>query len=251
MYGTQPAHSSGARRDLRERVARALRHEETDKVPVDFGGTVVTCMDYHAHEKLKAFLGVHEDSAIIDYSMGTVEPCERIKLLAQSDFRRVGMNVGVPDIVDGVYENGFGNKLRRADPHLYFDTIYSPLAGAGIADLENMRLPDPDDPSLYTGIKDKAKDLFENTPYALVADFGVPGFYETSQKLRSYENLACDLLIDEDFVKALYDRLFELQKRYFRRYLGELGAYVQVVGYADDLGMQDRPQMSPSSIDGS
>ena len=105
-------------------------------------------------------------------------------------------------------------------------------------------MPDPDNPALYHGIRDKARDLFENTPYALVADFGVPGFYETSQKLRGYENLACDLLVNQPFVTALYDRLLELQKRFFARYLGEVGKYVQVIGYADDLGMQDRPQMS-------
>jgi uroporphyrinogen decarboxylase len=230
----------------RERVARAFRHEETDKVPVDFGGTVVTCMDYHAHRALKRFLGIHDDNdPIIDYSMGTVEPCEQIMRLFESDFRRIGMNSGVPRIIDGVYENGFGIKLRRADPHLYFDTVDSPLKDAGIEDLERMKMPVPDDPELYFGMKDKARDLFENSPYALVADFGVPGFYETSQKVRGYENIACDLLINEEFVTALYDRLLDLQKRFFRNLLAEVGMYVQVIGYADDLGMQDRPQMSP------
>ena len=230
----------------RERVARAFRHEETDKVPVDFGGTVVTSMDYHAHKALKRFLGIRDDDdPIIDYSMGTVEPCEQIMRLCGSDFRRIGMNSGVPRIIDGVYENGFGIKLRRADPHLYFDTVDSPLKDARIEDLERMKLPDPDDPELYFGMKDKARDLFENSPYALVADFGVPGFYETSQKVRGYENIACDLLINEEFVTALYDRLLDLQKRFFRNLLAEVGMYVQVIGYADDLGMQDRPQMSP------
>ena len=46
---------------------------------------------------------------------------------------------------------------------------------------------------------------------------------------------------------ALYDRLFELQKKYFENYLAEVGKYVQIIGYADDLGMQDRPQMSPDT----
>jgi uroporphyrinogen decarboxylase len=108
-----------------------------------------------------------------------------------------------------------------------------------------MQMPDADNPEIYFGIKDKAKDLYENSPYAIVADFGVPGFYETSQKLRGYENIACDLMIDQEFVKALFDRLLELQKRFFKNYLGQVGKYVQVIGYADDLGMQDRPQMAP------
>jgi uroporphyrinogen decarboxylase len=230
----------------RERVERAFHHKETDRVPVDFGGTVVTCLDYHAHRKLKAYLRIDDDhDPIIDYTMGTVEPCERIRTLFGSDFVRIGLNTGIPDIVGGMYENGFGNRLKRAEPHLYFDTVHFPLEHASIADLDRMRMPDPADPQLYFGLKDRARDLFENSPLVPVADFGVPGFYETSQKLRGYENLACDLMTDRDFVRALYGRLLELQKEYFKNYLGQVGKYVRVIGYADDLGMQDRPQMAP------
>jgi len=64
----------------RERIARTLNCEETDKLPVDFGGTVVTCIDYHAHIKLKNHFGIKdaESDRIIDYTMGTVELCEEI-----------------------------------------------------------------------------------------------------------------------------------------------------------------------------
>ena len=206
----------------------------------------MTCLDYYAHKKIKKHFNIDDEyDPIIDYTMGTVEPCEQLKMRFESDFRRIGLNVGIPNIVGGIFENGFGNKLKKADPHLYFDTIYHPLKEADIKDLENMKIPDADDPALYYGLKDRAKDLFENSEYAIVADFGVPGFYETSQKLRGYENIACDLMIDRDFVTALYDRLFELQKKYFKNYLGQVGKYVQVIGYADDLGMQDRTQMAP------
>jgi uroporphyrinogen decarboxylase len=183
---------------------------------------------------------------IIDYTMGTVEPCEKLKLLFGSDFRRVALNGAKPVIIDGVFENGFGMKFKKAEPHEYFDLIYSPMHdNSDIIDVDKIKLPDPDDSGLYCGLKDRAKDLYENSKYAVVADFGVPGFYETSQKLRGYENLACDLLENIDFIAALYDRLLELQKKFFGNYLGQVGKYVQVIGYADDLGMQDRVQISP------
>jgi uroporphyrinogen decarboxylase len=230
----------------RERVLRVFNHQEADKVPVDFGGTVVTCLDYYAHKNLKKYLKIADDNdPIIDYTMGTVEPCEQLKVMFESDFRRISLNSDVPDIVNGMYENGFGMKLKKAEPHEYFDTVYNPLKDATIEDLDHMRMPDADDPKLYYSLRDKAKDLYENSRYAIVADFGVPGFYETSQKLRGYENIACDLMIDRDFITALYDRLLKLQMKFFKNYLDQVGKYVQVIGYADDLGMQDRPQMSP------
>lgn len=248
--GNTPQYGHGntmATMTSRERVKRALNHQEVDRIPVDFGGTVVTCLDYHAHRRLKKFFGLDDgDDPIIDHSMGTVAPDERLMRRFGSDFRRVAMNVIPPRIEGGVFENGFGNKLKRADPHLYYDTIYFPLRDADVSQLDTMLTPDPDNPSLYEGLGERAKALYEGTDYAIVADFGVPGFYETSQKLRGYENLACDLLTDTEFVRALYDRLLELQKRFFKNYLGQVGKYVQVIGYADDLGMQDRPQISPA-----
>lgn len=230
----------------RERVARALAHQETDRIPVDFGGTVVTSLDYHAHRNLKRYVGLPEsEDRIIDYTMGTVEPCEELKVRFGSDFRRIAMNSGTPAIIGNEYRDGFGMTLRKAVPHEYFDVVGHPLADAASDDLAGMVMPDPDDPRLYAGLKDRARELHEGTSLALVADFGVPGFYETSQKLRGYENLACDLMINQDFIADLYDRLLELQKRFFRNYLSCVGQYVQVIGYADDLGMQDRLQMAP------
>lgn len=231
----------------RERVVRALNFQETDRIPADFGGTVVTCMDGAAHKRLCGHIGIQTpDQPVIDWTMGTVEPCDALKLKFHSDVRRVGMNVTPPEIVNDTYRDGFGMLLRQARPHAYFDVIEHPLAEAEIKDLDNMRMPDPDDPAQYAGLRERARALYEDSPYAVIADFGIPGFYETSQKLLGYERLACALLVEQDMVHALYDRLLDLQMRYWKRYLDEVGKYAQVVCYADDLGMQDRPQMSPA-----
>lgn len=232
----------------RERVKRIFNHQDADKIPIDFGGTVVTCLDIEAHKKLKKHLSFNDDTdPIIDYTMGTVEPCDHLKNLFESDFRRVSLNISAPKIVNNIYFDGFGMKLKKAVPHEYFDVIENPLREASIGDLDKMQMPDANNPALYHGLKEKAKNLFEHSNYAIVADFGVPGFYETSQKLRGYENLACDLLINVEFIQSLYDRLLELQKTFFKNYIDQVGKYAQVICYADDLGMQDRPQMDTNT----
>ena len=232
----------------RERVIRAVNFKDADKTPLDLGATIVTCMDLNAHKKLKKYLCISDDNDnIIDYTMGTVEPCEEIMQKFGSDVRRVGLNVIPPDIKDNKYEGGFGIRYKKALPHEYFDVYYSPLAYADTpdsSDLDNLIMPDPDMPQLYTGLRQRARDMFNNTDFAIFADFGVPGFYETSQKIRGYENLGCDLLLNQKFLFELYDRLLDLQKRFFNNYLDEVGKYAAAIGYADDLGMQDRPQMS-------
>ncbi|MHB0998726.1 MAG: uroporphyrinogen decarboxylase family protein [Armatimonadota bacterium] len=233
----------------RERALRAFSHMETDRPPMDFGGTVVTCLDGQAHLKLQNHLRMENPTPgpVIDYSMGTVEPREEIMRLFDVDFRRVALRYPPPNIVDDTYIDGFGIKSKRAVPHAYFDVISHPLENASIGDLDNMIMPDPDNPVIYAGLADDAQDLFENSPYCIIADFGVPGFYETCQKLMGYEQFMAALCLDPAFVRALFDRLLDLQKRFFANYINAVGQYVQVICYADDLGMQDRLQISPST----
>jgi hypothetical protein len=42
----------------RERVLKALNHEETDRVPLDVGGSSATGINLHAYENLKKHLGL-------------------------------------------------------------------------------------------------------------------------------------------------------------------------------------------------
>jgi uroporphyrinogen decarboxylase len=96
----------------RERVTRALNFKDADKTPLDLGATIVTCMDLNAHKRLKKYLGISDDNdPIIDYTMGTVEPCEEIMQKFGSDVRRVGLNVIPPDIKENKYEGGFWHKV--------------------------------------------------------------------------------------------------------------------------------------------
>jgi len=227
----------------RQRVKCALNHKPCDKMPLDFGGTVVTSVDGKLHQKLLNEFGLEAPAEIIDYTMGTAGVSPELYRRFHTDVVRVGMNVIPPEISEGCFTNGFGIKFKHAAPHEYFDVYSNPLAGA--SDLKNMKLPDPDDERLYYGLHNRTKELYENTEYAIFADFGIPGFYETGQKLRGYENFACDLMLNEDLIADLFGRLLELQKKWFSNYLEQVGGYAVAVGYADDLGMQDRLQMSP------
>jgi uroporphyrinogen decarboxylase len=55
-----------------------------------------------------------------------------------------------------------------------------------------------------------------------------------------------DLLADRKLAEALMDRLTEAHIRRFRRYADTIGKYVQVIHVEDDLGMEDRPLLSPA-----
>ncbi len=48
----------------RDRVLAALNHEETDRVPIDFGGTNFTTITLPAYEHLKQFLGLEHETKV-------------------------------------------------------------------------------------------------------------------------------------------------------------------------------------------
>ena len=43
-----------------DRVFTALRHQESDRVPFDFGACVLTGMNIHAYRALRQYLGLPE-----------------------------------------------------------------------------------------------------------------------------------------------------------------------------------------------
>lgn len=60
----------------RERILAALRHEETDRVPIDIGGTVVTNISLPAYGRLKRYLGLTEGRARIFHTWSQVPEIE-------------------------------------------------------------------------------------------------------------------------------------------------------------------------------
>ncbi|MBM3497731.1 MAG: methyltransferase, partial [Armatimonadetes bacterium] len=62
----------------RERVISALRHEATDRPPIDFGGMRSTGIMALAYRKLKAHLGLAEDTLVYDVIQQLAQPSEAV-----------------------------------------------------------------------------------------------------------------------------------------------------------------------------
>jgi uroporphyrinogen decarboxylase len=55
-----------------------------------------------------------------------------------------------------------------------------------------------------------------------------------------------DLAANPDFAEAFLDRLTDIAVRAWGHFLAEVGEYLDVVAFFDDIGMQDRPLISPA-----
>jgi len=234
----------------RERVLTVLRHEVPDRVPVDLGSTAVSGIHRRANDALKALLGVVADEPVHDLVQGLVVPDERVLQRFGVDFRRVAMRpsaaaaAALPADSDETYVDEWG--MRRQRTELYWEMVGHPLADATVEDLRHYPWPDPHDPARVAGLAEEAQRLYEETDYALVADFLGGGLFEQALWMRGFERFMIDLVSDEPFATALLDTLLELYIEFYDVYLEAVGPYVQIVALGDDLGMQTGPLISPA-----
>jgi len=238
----------------RERVVAALEHKEPDKVPVDLGGSV-SGIHSGAYEKLIRLLGLKVEVKIGDKIQQLAKPDEPVLERLGVDFRHVslkkGFFMGGTDRFDDpsgrpYFIDDWGIKWGK-NPY-YYDMVDRPLKDATIEDLENFPWPDPNDPARYDGLREDAKNLFQDTDYAIVTDAIFGGLFECAWWLRGFEKFNVDMYKRPDFTELLLDKILELYMGFYGRYLDAVGDYVQMVELGDDLGAQTGPIMSPAML---
>jgi uroporphyrinogen decarboxylase len=231
----------------RERLQAALNHCEPDRVPLDIGGSYATGINTLAYRRLKAHLGLRSPTRVASQRSDIAQVEDSVRT-------RLGIDTypllpGVPDgsvvqLSPDSYLDEWGVVRRRARGGHYY-VAAAPLATATLPDLETYPWPDPDNPGWIRGLVEETQRVRRETDLALVLSLPV-GFGHQSQFLRGYEGWLIDCAADPRFATALMNRVLDVQMRVAHHLLVAVGEQVDVVLYADDMGFQDRPIMSPA-----
>ena len=233
----------------RERVIKALSHQEPDRVPFDLGSTANSSIHVLGYQKLKAYFGIEAEDTIIHRMMQTVAVHEPILQALDIDLRYVspGTPDSKPDIPVGEdgYQDEWGVTRRKPPSSLYYDLVKSPLAGPiTIQDIVNFPMPDPRDPGYTRGLRERLLHYRENTDYAIV--LRLPSvFVHTTQYLRGFEDWFMDLAADKKLAAALFDAVTEQSTALAEEILKVGGDLADVVYTSDDMGFQNGPMVSP------
>ncbi len=240
----------------RERVLAALNHELPDRVPIDLGG-FQTGIHLQAYNSLLEYLGLNEESVVLDPIQQLAVPSETILQRFHVDLRYV--TARAPEGFDGqVRQNRRGGRLWHDlkdefgvtwsmpdDQRLYMDISHHPLAGATIRDVENYPFPLGNDPSRFAGLREKASRLRNGTPFAISS--GICGVtYEICWYMRGLEQWFVDMVENPSFCEALLERTSRFWMDWMAGFLGEAGDLLDVIMIGDDLAGQDGPLFSPS-----
>jgi uroporphyrinogen decarboxylase len=256
----------------RERVLKAIRREEPDRLPIDLGGMASTGIMAIAYARLKEHLGItNGEIRIFDIGQQLAEVEPEILSRFGVDVISLGNWLGEappefwkpwklpngvpcqipasvdvrPDEENGgwlIWENGIPSQ-RMSPSSLYFSESFHPLAEMTTPE-ELKLIPRPviSDEDLKF-LEMRAKGLYENTDFAIMANYG-GNILEAGNTLRGFTRFMMDLGRGGAFVEDLIGGIVETQFSNLSLYLEAVGKYVQIIQFGDDLGMQDRPIMS-------
>ncbi len=239
----------------RERVRMAIEQKEPDRVPVDFISfqNLITDMGPYGYYALREYLGLADDDREIISALGCVQNMDpRILDRLGNDFRPVNWGpIGVEEIEeDYVRYVPFGFLYKNVGHYSYPDFENAPLKDAQtVADIENHPYwvdPDNVDPKFTEGKREEAKDLHENTDFAIVAQSGFVGyFFHVYTFLRGFNKAFIDMKQNPDLYHALMSHITDSMIALARPFYEEVGDYIdmaQVCG--DDMGWQYGPFLS-------
>ena len=232
----------------RERVMRALNHQEPDRVPLDLGGTRSSSLVVEAYKALNRHLGVEAPARIFSKWLNIAHPSKA--MLSRFDIDTRSVSQGSPetwqDIVfpDGSYQDEWGVVRSRPKESLYYDLTKSPFAGeADVADVEKFPWPNPHDPGRCQGMAGEARRLHQETDYAVVLNMP-GGIVHQAQFLRGFEDWFADLIANPAFFQALMEKLADLWIEMAKDQLDAVRDNVDICFCGDDVAFQDGPMMS-------
>ena len=237
----------------RERVQKAINHQEADRVPIAFGGGHDS-IHRNGEKKLYEYLGFDNAEIVIqDYFQQIVYPDERLLELFGSDTLPLypkapsGYTFEIKEEMDRYYYyDHFGTKLVcPKNGGLYFDLFDCALKDYTLDELKAWKMPDPLDPARIDGLREKAKNLYENTDKAIILYSPYWGVFEQIYALRGIEQMYMDFGLNLPAIEILAQKILDFYLEYWPYCLKAVGEYVQVVQIGDDLGGQNGPLFNP------
>lgn len=227
----------------RERFACTLAHKPPDRPPMDLASTDMTGID-GGPRRLAPLLGITPAARDADTD-------EAVLRALDTDIRGVGgilrpdsvlaRQVSADEMID-MWGIGY-----RFNGH-HYEAVRHPLHGATLADLDAYPWPDPGRlaPGVIAEIRERARFLFEQTPYVVCARHPCHGVMEVGCWMCGFDDFLYRMAAEPDFVRRFFDIVHEYQRRLQDVYYAAVGPYIHFTTSGDDFGTQTGPFLSPA-----
>ena len=230
----------------RECFWKVVNHEEPDRIPIFWGGTNSSIVPSH-YDALCKELGITDYKKPVG-DFGTINLNLKLRERLHSDVEL--LILGAPRrkrLENGLIEDGmWGFRMKEVGGYRTFPDEIAPLRHAkNIADIEAHPVwPDPDDPAYYENQKNRAKKLFDTGKIVLgeASYAGSPFFIYPW--FRGMDQWMMDPYTNPDFYRYLAQKIVDLSAVILERWLEQVGEYLDVLCFYDDIAMQTGPMVS-------
>ena len=241
----------------RERIFKALNHEEPDRIPFDLAGTTWTGITNTAYQNLRKYLGKAESSPEwSDVIQQIIIPSEDILNELNVDTRGVfPLTSHNWDVYSKLKD--CGNYFEYVDEwnfthHFpkngyWFSLVKNPMKEVNFETenvIENFNWPNPRDERRFAGLREKAIQFREAGKVVITKGF-CAGLFEMQQRVRGMENAMVDPFLFPVNSDKLVGKLADLKIEFWDALLNEVGDVVDIVGEGDDYGTQQSQLISP------
>jgi uroporphyrinogen decarboxylase len=142
---------------------------------------------------------------------------------------------------------------------LYFDQIFWPFLDKHPEDFQDLQshldkimwlhCTDPlwknaKDPDFFNTMRQTAQNLYEQTDYAITANYGSL-FFELSQWIFRNDEFFIRLITEKEMMEKMLDKLTEIHLERLEPFIEAVDPYAQVIIFGDDLGTQNNSMISP------
>ena len=164
------------------------------------------------------------------------------------DFREIHIKKMPPLEVfdDGSWKHELGMMLKASPSGETANFISHPFKGLTAEEVKKFKWPDPYDKRRVEGLKEEARSLYNDADFAIGAyKATLLGIFDCAWTMRSMDEFFIDLVFDKNLVNVLLDKILEFNYGVYDLFLSEIGRYVDVVEFNDDLGSQSNLMISP------
>jgi len=213
----------------KERVLAAIRHEETDRIPITFDA------EKEVYSALYNHLGIHSKEALFDR-------------LNVDTWMILPGNFIYTDEEDKKIEKtaiwGYKTRVTQYSGGAYDEVFFNPLAGRDqIEDIDAHRWPSP----YALDFSHFPREAADHSDRAVIGVF-TWGAYFIASYVRGMENLLMDFAIGKDYARHLIKTISEISSTFLRTMLESYGEGIDIVYMADDYCSQQGPLFSPADF---
>ena len=236
----------------RERFLNAVSHKKTDRAVYDlYGCPQTTVMNQKTIADMKVLLDIQGEYS----GPGYID--ERILEKLHIDTRMTGgmpspKNDALYKYIDygGEYHvDVWGIGYARAGGH--FEQVRRPLKDMALDQIKKFPFPKASDidKSIFEKYKNHAKNLHENTDYAVIGEHPCFGVFELGCWMFGFDDFLYRLAAEPETVHWFFNKILEYQKDVIKLYYGAIGGYINCTTSGDDFGTQRGLFMSVKMFD--